>query len=229
MEGQRSLPCDFDENLLKTIKLPDPGRSYRPTHATALLAWYAKPTKAQKTVIELGAATGVVSAYIALTYKRNVVALEKNRFLADLAQKTVEMNNLREKMIVYNLSCSEVTSVFKAESFDMVVANPPHHLTSIPSPDLLRSSTRSCDFQTAREFIDATGYLLRNKGTFVYILPPTHIVFWLSEFLERKLQPKRLLPIYGNPQKNAQFFLLKGVKNGGIELLVEPPIVLKRV
>ncbi|MEJ5228937.1 MAG: methyltransferase [Pseudothermotoga sp.] len=229
MEDQRSSACDFDENLLKAIKLPDAGRAYRPTHATTLLAWYAKPTKSQKMLVELGAATGAISAYLALNYKCRVVAIEKDKFLASLAQRTVEMNDLQEKVIVYNLSCSEVANVFKAESFDMVIANPPHHLTSIHSPEPVRRGTRSCDFQTAREFVDATEYLLRNKGTFVYILPPTHIVFWLSEFLEKKLQPKRLLPIYGNPQKNAQFLLLKGIKNGGIELLVEPPIVLKRV
>ncbi|HEY8541131.1 MAG TPA: methyltransferase, partial [Pseudothermotoga sp.] len=153
--------------------------------------------------------------------------IEKDEFLFKSAQKTIEMNNL-SNMKVHNISCSQVRDFFQAESFDMVVANPPHHLTNIPSPDSLRRATRTADFQSAIEFIEATSYLLRNKGVFVYILPPTHLSFWVVEFAKRRLQPKRALPVYGVPKGNAQFVLLKGVKNGGIGLIIEPPLFLKR-
>lgn len=227
MENQKSSVCEFDENLLKILKLPDVGKSYRPTHATTLLAWYSKPSKSQKKLIELGCATGAVCAYLALRYKMSVTAIEKDEFLFKSAQKTIEMNNL-SNMKVHNISCSQVRDFFQAESFDMVVANPPHHLTNIPSPDSLRRATRTADFQSAIEFIEATSYLLRNKGVFVYILPPTHLSFWVVEFAKRRLQPKRALPVYGISKGNAQFVLLKGVKNGGIGLIIEPPLFLKR-
>ncbi|WP_041083403.1 tRNA1(Val) (adenine(37)-N6)-methyltransferase [Thermotoga profunda] len=227
MENQRSSVCEFDEDLLRILKLPDVGKSYRPTHATTLLAWYSKPSKSQRRLIELGCATGAVCAYLALRYKIIVTAIEKDEFLFKSAQKTIEMNNL-SNMTVHNISCSQVRDFFQAESFDMVVANPPHHLTNIPSPDSLRRTTRTADFQSAIEFIEATSYLLKNKGVFVYILPPTHLSFWVVEFTKRKLQPKKALPVYGSPKGNAQFFLLKGVKNGGIGLIIEPPLFLKR-
>jgi tRNA1(Val) A37 N6-methylase TrmN6 len=54
-------------------------------------------------------------------------------------------------------------------------------------------------------------------------------MFWLSEFVKRSLQPKRLVPIYGDPTRDAVLTIVEGVKNGGIGLRLEPPIVLKRV
>lgn len=214
MENQKSSVCEFDEDLLRVIKVPDAGKSYRPTHATTLLAWYSKPNKSQKRLIELGCATGAVSAYLALVHKVNVVAIEKDEYLSKLAQKTIELNNL-SNMTLHNIACSQVRDLFQAESFDMVVANPPHHLTNIPSPDSLRRATRTAELQTAIEFIDATRFLLKNRGVFVYILPPTHFSFWISEFTKYRLQPKRIVPVYGTPRNNAQFVLVRGVKNGG--------------
>ncbi len=227
MVNQKSSVCEFDEDLLRIVKLPDTGRSYRPTHATTLLAWYARPAKSQKKLVELGCATGAVCAYLAMTYKISTIGIEKDEFLFRAAQKTIEMNNLTN-MAVYNIACSQVRDFFQKESFDMVVANPPHHLTNVPSPDLLRRVTRTADFQTAIEFINATAYLLKNRGIFVYILPPNHLSFWLTEFVKKRLQPKKIMPVYGNSRNNAQFVLIKGVKNGGIGLVIEPPLFLKR-
>ncbi len=228
MENRKFSACEFHEDLLRIIKLPDVGKSYRPTHATTLLAWYSKPNKSQKRLIELGCATGAVSAYLALVHKVDVVAIEKDEYLFKFAQKTIQLNNL-SNMTVHNIACSQVRHLFQSESFDMVISNPPHHLTNVPSPDSLRRATRTADFQTATEFIDATKFLLKNGGTFVYILPPTHFSFWISEFIKHRLQPKKLLPVYGTLKASAQFILLKGAKNGGIGLVVEPPIYLRRV
>lgn len=228
MESPKSSLCEFDEDLLRTVKLPDIGKSYRPTHATTLLAWYSKPNKSQRRLIELGCATGAVSAYLALTHKVDMIAIEKDELLFKFAQKTIEINNL-SNMTVYNIACSQVHEFFQTESFDMVIANPPHHLTNIPSPNLLRKTTRTADFQTAIEFISATSYLLRNRGTFVYILPPTHLIFWVMELTKHRLQPKWFMPVYGTSKTNAQFILVKGMKNGGIGLIVEPPLFLKKV
>jgi len=227
--ADRKFPaCEFDENLLRDVKLPDAGKSYRPTHATTLLAWYSRPSKSHKKVLELGCATAAVSAYLALRYPIEVTAIEKDENLFKLAQQTVQANNLKN-ITIHNITCAQVRGFFHAESFDMVIANPPHHLTNIPSPDPLRRTTRTADFQTAIEFIDATAFLLRNRGIFVYILPPMHFSFWMTEFTKRRLQPKRLVPIYGSEKSNAQFILMKGVKNGGIGMIVEPPITLKTV
>jgi tRNA1Val (adenine37-N6)-methyltransferase len=234
LEGQRSLGSsrstrgEFDPNLLIHVRVPDVGKDHRPTHASTLLAWYTKPKK-NDLVIELGCGTGIVSAFLAMNHDVSIHCIEKNQFLAELARETVRMNSLEDKMFVHNISCERVRELFSAERFDLVVSNPPHHLASVPSPSKLRSEGRSTSFSEASSFIEATAYLLKNRGKFVFVLSCEHLMFWLSEFVKRSLQPKRLVPIYGDPRRDAVLTIVEGVKNGGIGLRLEPPIVLKRV
>ncbi len=218
----------FDERIFENLFIPDAGKSYGVTHATTILAYHSAPNKKVKNIVELGCATGAVSAYLASTYQVEVFAIEKDEYLANLALRTVEKNNLSEKVHVYNVSCAEVEKVLPRESFDMVVANPPHYLSHVPSPDELRRKTRSGDFSTVEEFIEATFYLLRNKGYFVYVLSPTHLMLWIQNFLVRNLQPKIFIPVYGEASRSAVLVVLKGVKNGGFGLKIEPPLILKK-
>ncbi len=219
---------NFDENILKDLFIPDVGKAYNVTHATTILAWYSAPNKKVKKVVELGCATGAVSAYLAKNYKVEVHAIEKEQHLTKLAMETAAKNNLLDRMHVYNISCSEVRSVLPCEKFDLVVANPPHHLSNVPSSDELRKTIRSGDFSTVDEFLDATFYLLRNRGYFVYVISPEYSMLWLQKFLERNLQPKILVPVYGEQSRSAVLLVVKGVKNGGIGLKIEPPLVLKK-
>ncbi|WP_028843489.1 tRNA1(Val) (adenine(37)-N6)-methyltransferase [Pseudothermotoga elfii] len=219
----------FDPDILNSIFTPNSSDFYRITHATTLLAWYSKPKKDQRKVIELGCATGVVCAYIASKYNRYVVGIDKDHDLIHLAQRTVQMNNLYGKVDLVNISCKDVSKFFAAESFDMVISNPPHHITGVPSPNEKRRQTRTTDFETVREFVEAAAYLLKNRGEFVFVLSPTHLIFWINEFLRKKMQPKKILPVYGSSRRDAVLILMRGTKNGGIGFSLEPPIILKRV
>ncbi|MCS7174149.1 tRNA1(Val) (adenine(37)-N6)-methyltransferase [Pseudothermotoga sp.] len=227
MASSRSFKDDFDPNLLRNVRVPDLGKDHRPTHASTLLAWYARP-KDGDLVVELGCGIGIVSAYLAMNHDIVVYSIEKNPLLADAAHETVRLNSLEGRMFVHNVSCEQVRMAFEAEKFDLVICNPPHHLTGVPSPSKLRSESRSSNLKEAETFIEATFYLLRNRGKFVFVLSCEHLMFWTKKFLERKLQPKWLVPVYGEPKRNAVLMIVKGVKNGGIGLKIEPPVVLKR-
>ncbi|AEH51344.1 tRNA1(Val) (adenine(37)-N6)-methyltransferase [Pseudothermotoga thermarum] len=218
----------FNENLFEGLFIADAGKSYNVTHATVVLAWSSTPNKKVGKIVELGCATGAVAAYLAKNFNVQVVGVEKEKYLAELAQETVKRNNLSDKVKIYNISCCDVKKYLPCESFDMVVANPPHNLSHVPSPDEIRRKTRTADLSTVEEFVDATFYLLRNRGYFVYVLSPNHLTFWLERFLERKLQPKTLIPVYGEKTRSAVLVVLKGVKNGGIGLKIEPPLILKK-
>lgn len=227
MARSRSFRDDFDPDLLRNVRVPDVGKDHRPTHASTLLAWYARPKRNER-VVELGCGVGIVSVYLAMNYDIVIHSIEKNELLANAAHEAVRLNSLERKMFVHNVSCERVEDFFEAESFDLVISNPPHHLTGVPSPSKIRGESRSSSFKEAEAFVEATFYLLRNRGRFVFVLSCEHLMFWLGKFLERKLQPKWLVPIYGEPKKDAVLTIVKGVKNGGIGLRLEPPIVLKR-
>lgn len=60
---------------------------HRPTHASAFLVWYAKPTRNVKNVVELGSGTGIVALALAKLYNVRVDGVEVQSHLCDLARK----------------------------------------------------------------------------------------------------------------------------------------------
>lgn len=227
MESQKSQ-CDFNPDILRGIKLKDAGKSHRPNHATSLLAWYVRLRKNTISVVELGCGSGILSVYLAKAYGVKVTGIEESALLAEVAKFSVEENRMSERVEIRNCSCAEVKSCFKAESFDAVVSNPPHHLFNVPSEDPVRRQTRTATLKTLEEFAFATSYLLRNRGEFYYVISAEHLLSWIEQFNERSLRIKNIRFAHGRFSSKAELALIRGIKNGGPGLIVEPPIFLRK-
>lgn len=69
----------FDPDIIRCVEIVDAGPQQRPTHASSLLVWYAKPSKDVRNVLELGSGVGTVSFALAKLYNVQVVGVEKKR------------------------------------------------------------------------------------------------------------------------------------------------------
>ncbi|RKX43069.1 MAG: methyltransferase [Thermotogae bacterium] len=227
MEPQKSQ-CDFNSDIFRGIRLKDAGKSHRPNHATSLLAWYVKLRKNTFSVVELGCGSGILSIYLAKAHGVKVTGIEKSALLAEIARLSVGENKMSDLVEIRNCSCGEVKSCFKAESFDAVVSNPPHHLFNVPSKDPVRRQTRTATLKTLDEFVFATSYLLKNRGEFYYVVSAEHLLSWIERLSERSLRVKNIRFAHGKFSSKAELALIRGVKNGGPGLIVEPPVFLRK-
>jgi len=217
----------FDDRILERFILKDIPGEHRPTHASSLLVWYSKPTKDVKKIIELGSGIGTVSIAMAKIYNVKIVGIEKEEKLYNLAKENIRLNNVEENVVFVNEDVKFVKKKFPPEEFDMLVSNPPHNLTGVTSSKSIRRSTRSGSSELIDDFIEATFYLLKNGGQFVFILSPTNFATWITKLKLKKLEPKRLCFVHGKWYKKAELVLLRGRKNGKEGLIVDPPVVLK--
>ena len=76
-------------------------------------------------VIDLGTGTGVIPLLIADAVKE-ICAVELNSQMADIARRNVELNGLTEKISVVEGDYRKHRELFKPESFDLAIANPPY-------------------------------------------------------------------------------------------------------
>ncbi|MCX7653622.1 MAG: methyltransferase [Fervidobacterium sp.] len=215
----RKNPNNFSSSIIKDILTVDI-KSHKPTHASAFLVWCSKPTADVKRVIELGSGTGIVAFSIAKLYNLTVDGIELQSKLFELAVKGIELNKLQEKVNFYNLDIKEVRKYFKSESYDMVVSNLPFHIGK-HSSDEIRKISRSADFGTIDHFVRAAFYLLRNKGTFVFVSSPKILVYLLEKLSQQRLITQKMVFFHGNINKPAKLVALRGKKNGGYNLIVE--------
>ncbi len=209
---------EFSADILREIKTID-HEKHKPTHASALLVWYSKPTKDIKTVVELGSGTGIVTFALAKLYDLKVDGIELQKELFELSLKGIELNDLSGKVRLYNIDVRDIRKHFKAETYDMIVSNMPFHIGK-ESMDKVRKTTRSGSFELVESFIDSASYLLRNKGEFVFVISPKILIPFINTLTSKRLNPQYVCIFLGRENSNAKLVLLRGKKNGGMDLTI---------
>jgi len=211
----------FSTQIINGIRTIDVN-SHKPTHASAFLVWYSKPTSDVKSIVELGSGTGIVAFSLAKLYNVNVIGVEVQEELYKRSLDGLSLNNLDERVQFVNADVRDIRDFFKSESFDMVVCNLPFHVGK-ESVDKIRRISRNSNPALINSFVEAAAYLLRNRGTFVFVTAPKILIPLLDALSKEKLIVQRMCFFHGTLDKNAKLVALRGKKNGGYEVTVDPP------
>ena len=89
-----------------------------------LLAHFPKYKKSFR-VLDLGTGTGVMPLLIA-DEVREIQAVEISPVMAELARRNMALNGLAEKIQVQQGDYRRIGELYEAESFDLVLVNPPY-------------------------------------------------------------------------------------------------------
>jgi tRNA1(Val) A37 N6-methylase TrmN6 len=195
---------------------------------TFLLADFVK-LKGKERLIDLGTGCGVIPILLLKKYPEiqavGIDILEENVLLAS---ENAKINGVTERFKVFKLNVKEVKKFFRSGEFEVVVTNPPFIERGRGS--VSGSSHRAIARQelTAKleDFIAAASYLLKNKGRFYILLPVQRFVDAIELMRKHRIEPKRLRFIQPESQREANLFLLEGVKGSGKGLVVEPPLIV---
>ena len=91
-----------------------------------LLSGFAK-VKAQGTALDLGTGTGIIPILLAAkTQGRHFTGLEISPTSADMAARSVLLNDLQERVEIVRGDIKEAGELFAPASFDTVTSNPPY-------------------------------------------------------------------------------------------------------
>ncbi|MBR0288077.1 MAG: methyltransferase [Selenomonadaceae bacterium] len=179
-------------------------------------------------VIDLGTGTGVIPLLIADDVKE-ICAVELNSRMADLAKRNVELNNLSEKIFVMEGDYRKHREIFKAESFDAAIANPPY--TPIKNGDANKISgiarARHEFTATLEDVVTAARYVLKFHGNFYMI----HLASRLCEIVEtlhrHQMEMKRLRMIQPKAGRDANLIMLEAVVGANVgNLKIMPPLIV---
>ena len=91
-----------------------------------LLSAFAK-VKEGECALDLGTGTGILPILLeAKTRGRHFTGLEIQRESADMAKRSVRMNNLEHKIQITEGDIKEASAIFGAASFEVITTNPPY-------------------------------------------------------------------------------------------------------
>ena len=206
--------------------IQDPDRFCFGTDAV-LLADFAK-AKPGEAVMDLCSGSGVVPILMLERYpKAQYTALELQPEMADLARRSMQLNQIEDRVQVQQGDVKSIRQLFKAQSFQVVTVNPPymkadHGLTSKAEAVQIARHEICC---TLRDVIEAAAYLLPSRGRLYMVHRPQRLSEIFSELRRVSLEPKRLQMVHPYIDKEPAQVLIEAVRQGGTELRVQPPLI----
>lgn len=179
-------------------------------------------------VIDLGTGTGVIPLLIADDVKE-ICAVELNSRMAQLARRNVELNGLTDKISVVEGDYRKHRELFKAESFDAAIANPPYTPITNGEANKLSGVARARHEFTAtlEDVVTAARYVLKFHGTFYMI----HLASRLCEIVDalhrHQMEMKRLRMIQPKQGRDANLIMLEAVVGANVgNLKIMPPLIV---
>ena len=179
-------------------------------------------------VLDLGTGTGVIPLLIADAVKE-ICAVELNSQMADIARRNVELNGLSEKISVVEGDYRKHRELFKPESFDLAIANPPYTPIKNGAANKITGIARARHEFTAtlEDVVTAARFALKFRGVFCMI----HLASRLCEIVDalhrRQMEMKRLRLIQPKADRDINLIMLEavvGANAGNLQIL--PPLIV---
>lgn len=194
-----------------------------------LLAHYPRCHKNWR-VLDLGTGTGVMPLLMADMVKE-IHAVELNPVMADLARRNVELNNLQDKIFVQEGDYRSIKELYRHNSFDLVIANPPYRPLQQGQLNNLSGVARARHEITANlnDVVAAAKYALKHHGHFAMVHLPERIGEIMVAMHENKIEAKRMQLVQPKPNKTSNLVLIEGVafaSPGGLK--VELPLMVHK-
>lgn len=191
---------------------------------SVLLSDFAKNIKNGAKVIDLGTGTGIIATLLCgKTEAKKIVGVEVQEEVYDMAKRSIKLNNLQNRFEIINENITNLKSIYEANTFDVVVTNPPYKKenTGLKNEEEKKIISRHEVKASLEDFIEVTKYLLKDKGEFYMVHRPDRLVDIISLMRKHKIEPKQIRFVCPSTDKAPNLVLIKGVKNGGEFLKVE--------
>lgn len=193
-----------------------------------LLSSFAKAKKGEK-VLDLGTGTGIIPILMtAKTEGDSFTALEIQEDSADMARRSVILNQLNEKVQIVTGDIKDASKIFGASSFHVITTNPPYMIGTHGenSPLEAKAIARHEVLCTLDDILRESARLLMPKGRFYMVHRPFRLAEILSKMVEYRIEPKRLRLVYPYIDKEPNMILIEGLRGGKSRMTVEPPLIV---
>ena len=165
----------------------------------------------------MGTGTGIINILLSgKTKASEFVGIEIQDEVAEMAGRSIELNNLQDKIKIINENILNLNKIYKEKSFDVVVTNPPYKKanTGLINEENKKIISRHEITASLEDFIHIASYLLKDYGEFYMVHRPDRLVDIFEAMRKEKIEPKLIKFVYPNKNKKTNLVLIKGVKNG---------------
>ena len=193
-----------------------------------LLSGFATSKKGDK-VLDLGTGTGVIPILMsAKTKAEHFSALEIQPESAEMAKRSVMLNDLQDKIDIIEGDIKKAAEIFKPSSFDVITTNPPYMnfeggLKNSYDPKTIARHEVLCSLD---DVAFAAQRLLKFGGKFFMVHRPHRRTDIMCVLREHKLEPKRIRFVQPYADREPNMVLVEAVRSGKPMIKVMPTLVI---
>lgn len=180
-------------------------------------------------ILDLGTGTGILPLLLsAKTDAEAIVGLEIQAESADMAARSVRINDLEKKIRIVHGDIKEAAALFGRSVFDAVTCNPPYIRagSGIVNPDSAKALARHEIACTFEDVACQTAAVLKPGGRLFLVHRPQRLAEVIDVLRACKLEPKRLRLVHSYQDTDAVLVLIEAVCGGNPELRVEKPLIV---
>ncbi len=193
-----------------------------------LLAEFVDIKKNTEKILDFCSGNAPVPLILAQKYHKNIIGIEIQPKVYDLAIKSIKYNKLDTKINMLNINILEAKNYFPGNNFDIITCNPPFF--KVDKTSFINNSQELAIARheltiTLEEIIREASYLLKDKGCFYLIHRPERLEEILIIASKFNLHVKEIKFIASKPREYAIMVLLKFIKNAHYGVKVSTEIV----
>ena len=214
---------DLEYNNLKIIQSKF---GYKFSTDSVLLANFGR-AKQNDVYVDLCSGSSVIA--MLFLCKNNIkkgYAVEIQERLADMAERSIKLNNLQDRLTVLNEDLENVHKTLGFESVDVVTVNPPYNEVGETSDnDEIAIATHEIKTNLSK-IAEASAKLLKFGGKFFMVHRSDRLASIMFELKKNKLEPKVLRIVYPKKNKAPNLVLIEAKKGAKAGLLIKEPLIL---
>lgn len=219
---------EFDELWRGGPRFMQTEESFKLSTDSVLLADFANIKRAGR-CLDLGSGTGVLSVLLAAKNPiSEIVGIEIQPAFAEICRENLAANGMEGRAEIINADLCEHRKLISAESFDLVVSNPPYFAekSGYSAPAGYRAAAREEKNCTLRDICGAAKWALRWGGMFALVHRPERLSEIFCAMTDAGIEPKRLRMVSYSSDKAPNLVLIEGRRGGKKGLKIEAPLFL---
>lgn len=193
-----------------------------------LLSGFARVGPGEQ-VLDLGTGTGIIPILLeAKTEGRQFTGLEIQEQVADMARRSVSLNQLENKIKIVTGDIKEAERIFQLASFDVVTSNPPYmnDAHGLKNPGEMKAISRHEVLCTLEDVVRSAARLVKPGGRFYLVHRPHRLIEIITMLTKYRLEPKRIKFVHPFIEREANMVLIEAVRGGKSMVKIEKPVIV---
>jgi tRNA1(Val) A37 N6-methylase TrmN6 len=178
-------------------------------------------------IIDLCTGNAVIPLLLSTRTKASIHAIEIQERLADMAERSVRMNELQNQIQIIKGDLRVAHETLGHGEFDLVTVNPPYLpvVNGVQNTNEHFAAARHEIHCNLEEVVTSCAKLVRSGGKVAMVHRPSRLVDIMSLMRQYRLEPKRIRFVHPRVDEEANMVLIEAIKDGKPEVRMLPPVI----